>query len=360
MGNNNILYDERALKKELTQRLRNIIKISAKKDSPKKAIGNQIEKRQDNIDNLLIDKVQQILDAIKKQRWFYIKDKPKVIFDKTTAFLWPNIEYWDFSKKTFANAKPSKNYKLEGFIGWNLPWANDVRIVVEYIKPKFNGNFWINSNSTNYAHFNISLNNTVYTSSSNSRSFIYYSKVLSPTKNPDNFYNNTKADNKNYSDDEKAKMVLDIFVKNKFKVIFDKEGITDLYNKLFFDKDELIKQIQEIEDQIADLPKPGDTIVDFIDFKELIKGFDLEIINNSKLQYCKSLLKWFNLLISKLDDFKTQYQELLVSADNYEKRIFESCTEGDHQLIHQRTKYLSEHLNFGMESLNSDLLSFKE
>ncbi len=49
-----------------------------------------------------------------------------------------------------------------------------------------------------------------------------------------------------------------------------------------------------------------------------------------------------------------------MSADNYEKRIFESCTEGDHQLIHQRTKYLSEHLNFGMESLNSDLLSFKE
>ncbi|MDD3502164.1 MAG: hypothetical protein PHE19_07075, partial [Candidatus Cloacimonetes bacterium] len=266
MGNNNQLYNELAIKKEeLTQTLRKIIEISTGKDSPKKAIGNQIEKRQDNIDNLLIDKVQQILDAIKKQRWFYIKDKPKVIFDKTTAFLWPNIDYWVFSEKTFANAKPSKNYEIEGFKGWDLPWAKDVRLVAEYIKQKFNGGIWINDKNISGAFFDLdimddlpiqdffSLITNMYKNEESPFPSIYCSKVLSPTKDPDDFYNNTKADNKIYSNDEKAKMVLDIFVKNKLKVIFDKEGITDLYNKLFFDKDELIKQIQEIEDQIADL-----------------------------------------------------------------------------------------------------------
>ncbi|MFA5687525.1 MAG: hypothetical protein WC963_05680, partial [Bacilli bacterium] len=256
MSNNNQLYEQLVLKKEeLTQKLQDIIEISEGKDNPKVAkkiteletekletdkqietlkkqketLENQSVKLQEDINKLSGHGVQRILDAIKKQRWFYFKDKPKVIFDKSTAFLWQNIEYWDFSKTNFFAARNSKDFELEGFKGWYLPWAKDVQIVTEYIKQKYDSDIWINDiypYNNDYAYFFYLPSNKIYDErASNNYSYIYCSKVLSPTKDPDDFYNNTKADNKIYSDDEKAKMVLDIFANNKFKVIFDEEGI---------------------------------------------------------------------------------------------------------------------------------------
>ena len=36
--------------------------------------------------------VDRILEAIKNQRWFWFKDKLKVLFDRDTALLWANLE----------------------------------------------------------------------------------------------------------------------------------------------------------------------------------------------------------------------------------------------------------------------------
>ena len=121
MENTNQLYDQLIFKKyELTQKLQEIIEISEGKENPevaKKITRLETEKLetekkiqilttekdhlktksdilQNEINNMSGQGIQRILDAIKKQRWFYFKDKPKVIFDKTTAYLWPNFVYF--------------------------------------------------------------------------------------------------------------------------------------------------------------------------------------------------------------------------------------------------------------------------
>ena len=42
--------------------------------------------------------IDKILDAIKTQRWFFFKNKPKVVFDRLTAYLWANLDYFAYCK----------------------------------------------------------------------------------------------------------------------------------------------------------------------------------------------------------------------------------------------------------------------
>ena len=35
--------------------------------------------------------VEKILEAIKNQRWYFIKNKPKILFDKNTGLIWANL-----------------------------------------------------------------------------------------------------------------------------------------------------------------------------------------------------------------------------------------------------------------------------
>lgn len=72
---------------------------------------------------------QKILDAINRQRWFCFKDKPKIIFDKTTAYLWPNPQYWDLREYSTTEIK-SMDFKnnfsdfFDNFDEWDIPTQN--------------------------------------------------------------------------------------------------------------------------------------------------------------------------------------------------------------------------------------------
>ena len=39
---------------------------------------------------------KRILEAIKKQRWYFFKNKSKVLMDKTTGLLWANLNYFPY------------------------------------------------------------------------------------------------------------------------------------------------------------------------------------------------------------------------------------------------------------------------
>lgn len=43
--------------------------------------------------------VEKILEAIKNQRWYFIKNKPKVLFDKSTGLLWANLNTFNYLKE---------------------------------------------------------------------------------------------------------------------------------------------------------------------------------------------------------------------------------------------------------------------
>lgn len=47
-----------------------------------------------NIRDLSGSGVDRILEAIKNQRWYFFKNKPKVMMDKNTALLWADLNYF--------------------------------------------------------------------------------------------------------------------------------------------------------------------------------------------------------------------------------------------------------------------------
>ena len=68
--------------------------------------------------------IDKILAAIKAQRWFFIKNKPQVVFERQTAYLWANLDYFaykgDNNDSTFytrdeANAI-MKSLQIDGYI----------------------------------------------------------------------------------------------------------------------------------------------------------------------------------------------------------------------------------------------------
>lgn len=50
------------------------------------------------IDKLSSTATDRILEAIKNQRWYFFKNKPHILMDKTTGILWANLDYFPYSQ----------------------------------------------------------------------------------------------------------------------------------------------------------------------------------------------------------------------------------------------------------------------
>lgn len=79
--------------------------------------------------------VERILDAIKKQRWYFFKNNTKILLDINTGLLWANLEYfpyntneswynWDFAIQLI------ENYKDDTIDTWRVPTYEEMKEMV--------------------------------------------------------------------------------------------------------------------------------------------------------------------------------------------------------------------------------------
>jgi len=167
-----------------------------------------------------------------------------------------------------------------------------------------------------------------------------------------------------YSKSERAQKVLNLFIQEGWIPKFDDEEITKLYEKMYITRPALIKQLAEINEKLAELPPPKQGFADGIDFAELIKGYDLASIRSSLVRYHAELVRWFSELLTSLDDFSREQAPLLAEAQTLIDSLRDTIDEDDGQdaggkILTERAKYLSQHLDFGLESLQAELVAFK-
>ncbi|MBQ7198693.1 MAG: hypothetical protein IJS29_05465, partial [Selenomonadaceae bacterium] len=72
-----------------------------------------------------------LLDAIKNQRWFFFKNKPKIIFDKDTGYIWANPNYFPYKKSDGDDKYNSGEVEsliqsintegIDGYTNWEIP-----------------------------------------------------------------------------------------------------------------------------------------------------------------------------------------------------------------------------------------------
>ena len=70
--------------------------------------------------------VETIIEAIKNQRWYFIKNKPKILFDRNTGLIWANLHTFNYLDKDGYNYNLDNvddiinNYSF-GFGGFRVP-----------------------------------------------------------------------------------------------------------------------------------------------------------------------------------------------------------------------------------------------
>ena len=319
--------------------------------------------------------VDRILEAIKNQRWYFFKNKPKVLMDKLTGILWANLDYFPWNKGDCDNGRYSmnkanefvQNYEADGFNNWSLPAINDMQFILKTNKPfpfkqgnhyhiLYNYPFRYNTGYTDLDNCNPNdgSNNSGYILSCN------YSLV----QNSD-YVNNISEDNHIHTEKERLQFTLDLFVQNDLLPIFDDEEITDLFKKIYFEKPRLVEQLEEVQAQLDKLQTVVLLSSEF-DYMQLLTKYNLAEIDKSVIKYYQAVQNWTDELLDKLSCFEQQKENVindfnvisLKLSKKYEQN--DNLTDKENILLQKRQQFFKSRLSLGMNTVKNQLLLVKQ
>ena len=88
---------------------------------------------------VIMDDVEKILQAIQSQRWFFFRNNDKILFDRDTALIWANLDYFPYcegnsSAYFYGNSyqavgkliKEINSNKWGNFSDWRVPKAGEL------------------------------------------------------------------------------------------------------------------------------------------------------------------------------------------------------------------------------------------
>ena len=114
-----------------------------------------------------------------------------------------------------------------------------------------------------------------------------------------------KPGNPVYTEKERLQFTLDLFTQNELLPVFNDEAITELYKQIYFEKPELLAQLQELQTQIKGLQKVTLLSSDF-DYTALLSKYDLKAIDASLIKYYQAVQQWCRELMEKVDYYEEQ------------------------------------------------------
>ena len=135
------------------------LKLTSQENKLKKdlhTIQIKLDSLNKKIDDLSSDGLNKILDAIDNQRFYFFKNKPKVILDIKTGAIITNLDYIDDIDKTYnlydySHTKEIKeridNLELEGYTKWNFLDKEYLEELIKnkdfYLQKYFESGYWV-------------------------------------------------------------------------------------------------------------------------------------------------------------------------------------------------------------------------
>lgn len=270
--------------------------------------------------------VDRILNAIKNQRWFFFKNKPKVLMDRDTALLWANLDYFPYGKNNnsaeYNNSgeiqeliNSSNSNGIDGYKNWRVPTIFELwEMIRDKTFPFKSGDNWRiktcqyyfveYNNEFRWADLDVSglkIGNGGFTTS--------YLILCSSDVVPNDYEQNISPANKVYSEKEKLLMTLNVFVTNELEPIFNDATITELFRQIYIVKPEVQRQLTEVQQQIERLNEI-ELISPKVNWLALKTKFDLGA-NSSPVRYAESLKNLTEYLLEKFDDYTTDKAAVL-------------------------------------------------
>ena len=338
--------------------------------------------------------VEKILEAIKNQRWYFIKNKPKILFDRNTGLIWANLHTFNYLDKDGYNYNLDNvddiinNYSF-GFGGFRVPAHDELwQAVADKTIPFHTGS------SNNWRLFNCRYCDCKYkgktcikcldgdkedifdleqcgirAGASFSSDIIGGSTALFPCSdhliNNSDYQEKVKPENPVYTEKERLQFTLDLFTKNELVPIFNDEAITELYKKLYFEKPQLLEQLQELENQIKQLQTVTLLSSDF-DYTALLVKYDIKAIDASLIKYYQAVQQWCRELMEKVDYYEEQKVSVIKDFNLISLKLSKkyeansNLTEAENSLLCDRQHFFQKNFSLGMNSVKTKILAVKK
>ena len=263
--------------------------------------------------------VDRILNAIKNQRWFFFKNKPKVLMDRDTALLWASLQYFPYRKNNNQNTysasevpnfiNSTNSNGIDGYNDWRIPTPFELwKMIEDRTFPfKEGGNWQIKGLYPWCVFYNGNIKFKDLDDSGALTDLGYNDGGIIPCSHavvPKDYEENISPANKVYSEKEKLLMTLNVFVTNGLEPIFNDAAITELFRQIYIVKPEVQRQLAEIQQQIERLNEV-ELISPKLDWLALKTKFDLGA-NASPVRYAESLKNLTEHLLEKFDDYTAE------------------------------------------------------
>ena len=334
----------------------------------------ELDKISEEIRSLSGTGIERILQSIKKQRWYFFKNKPGVLMDRDTGILWPNLDYFNIKKSedvfySLQEAKKSlEDFEIDGFKGWKIPNKKQIKKMIEDKKFPFQkgNNHRINDECYLFCYDEnnnriIDLDNYAMSNSKNYAAFLpCYSKLVHNSYEKD-----TSPDNKVFKDNERLQFTLNLFISNGLEPIFANDEITKLYRKINFEKPALIQKLSALQQQIQSLQQVI-MLSSTFDYNSLLLKYDIKSIDASIIKYHEAVRTIIDELMDKLhyyEDVKNEtIRDFNVIGLKLSKKYEDNpnLTAEENEILKNRQDFFKKHFELGMNSVNTNLLGIKK
>ena len=325
--------------------------------------------------------VEKILEAIKNQRWYFIKNKPKILFDRNTGLIWANLNTFNYQDENgedyYSNEVDNiiSGYSF-GMDGFRVPTCYELWQAVEDKTILFhqkNDSYWVLLGHYYYiCEYNgdrkvknleaQGATSELYDNGCNSGALFPCSDYL--IQNSD-YHEKVNPNNPVYTEKERLQFTLDLFTKNELWPIFDDAEVTELYKKIYFEKPKLLAQLQELQAQINELQTVTLLSSDF-DYTALLAKYDIKAIDASLIKYYQAVQQWCRELMEKVDYYEEQKASVIKDFNLISLKLSKkyeanpNLTEAENILLCDRQRFFQKNFSLGMNSVKTKILAVKK
>lgn len=337
-----------------------------------------------SIDELSDSSIERILKAIKTQRWFFFANNPKILMDRDTAITWANLEYFPWIKNDNSPLYSCENDYSEvetlmsninseswgGLNDWKIPTHFELwKMIEDKSFPFYIGSYWCIKGWSGWCvDYNGNFKCKHLQASGATSKISDYSVWVLPCSHayvPTDYENNISPSNNFYTEKEKLQFTLNIFVQNELIPMFNDAEITQLYRKIFVDKPALLKQLAEIDAQIAESEQSQIRLTANFNYRPILAKYDVEAVNKSAIKYFDAVLSVTDELLNVLQEYEASQSETIAEFLRITLNLGAKYTDNpnltaeENSLLSERQKILARRLEIGIDEPKRRILSVK-
>lgn len=321
--------------------------------------------------------IERILEAIKNQRWYFFKNKTKILMDRDTGLIWPNMSYYKHGKNNKNDKDMSEeeknifldSFELEGYTGWITPSYD---VMVSLARSEFPFKKGVNYRIDNARYWFCKCDNGDNGVDLDSRNLEtgegWVAHILPCNRqyiSDSDYESKVFENNPAYTEKERLQFTLDLFTQNGLWPIFDDEEVTELYKRIYFEKPKLLEELQELQSQIEELQTVALLSSDF-DYTALLAKYDIKAIDDSIIKYYQAVQQWCTELMEKLDYYEDEKASVIKDFNLISLKLSKkyednpNLTKDENALLRNRQRFFQKKFSLGMNSIKAKILAVKK